>query len=398
MKQKVIFLIATDHGLLQFGPLYEKLLEDNIFEPFFILVPNIQRELQGLFSIKLIDKAREKFGYKNIDFIFSVDDLKRMEPAYVFYQTTFSIQHPTCLPKDVSQFAKVCFVPYGFYLTDYTFNKLSLDFLANAHTLFFESPKSLEIMDQMLGHNIAKIAKSKTVISGLPKLEELRKFTVEFEKNPRQFDHLWKGKNTKRIIWAPHCSLLWNGSNPGFSTILNNLDYICEIFRQNKNLECVLRMHPFLEDALIRNQVFDETSLKQFLDFIDLQPNMRVDKSDNYFDLFVSSNAMITDGVSFLAEYALTKKPLLNTINNDGPSLNLLGESLRSNLYTAINNEEIKNFIHDVILNENDHMFETRSKNIDELIGVNHTGMVERIINFIKEDINSSSNAITIGV
>lgn len=157
-------------------------------------------------------------------------------------------------------------------------------------------------------------------------------------------------------------------------------------------------MHPFLEDALIRNQVFDETSLKQFLDFIDLQPNMRVDKSDNYFDLFVSSNAMITDGVSFLAEYALTKKPLLNTINNDGPSLNLLGESLRSNLYTAINNEEIKNFIHDVILNENDHMFETRSKNIDELIGVNHTGMVERIINFIKEDINSSSNAITIGV
>jgi hypothetical protein len=390
MKVKIIFLITTDHGLLQFGPLYEKLLQDEVFEPQFILVPNMQQELQGSFSINLIDKAREKFGYKNIDFIFSVDDLKRIKPAYVFYQTTFSIQHPTCLPKDVSTFAKVCFMPYGFYLTDYTFNKLSKEFLANAHTIFFESPKSLEVMDLILDAETAKIAKSKTVISGLPKLEELKKYTMEFEKNPRKFDYLWKGKNTKRIIWAPHWSLFWNGSPTGFCTLLNNLDYICEIFRHNKNLECVLRMHPFLEDALVRNKIFEEESLRQFLNFIDSQPNMRVDRSDNYFDLFVSSTAMITDGVSFLAEYSLTKKPLLNTINENGPELNPLGEAIRSNLYTAVNNIEIKDFIERVILNEDDFMQESRIKNIDDLIGVNSNGMVSRIVTHIKEDFKNS--------
>jgi len=391
MKETITFLIASDHGLLQFGPLYEKLLEDDIFKPQFILVPNAQRELAGEFSVKLIDKAREKFGYQNIDFIFSVTDLERLNPKYVFYQAIYNIQHPTCLPKDVSKFAKVCYMPYGFYITDHPFSDFSLDFLNNTHTLFFESPKSLVVMDQMLDPEIAKIAKEKTFISGLPKLEELNKHIVEFHKNPRKYDYLWKQKNTKRIIWSPHWSLIWRGVHPGFSTILNNLDYICETFRNNKNLECVLRMHPFLEDALVRNKIFEEQSLKQFLNFIDSQPNMRIDRSNNYFDLFASSDAMITDGVSFIAEYALTNKPLLNTININGPKFNSLGEEIRRNLYTASSNEEIKNFIERVVINEDDYQASERIKNINDLIGINKSGIVDRIVAYLKNDtINSN--------
>ena len=91
-----------------------------------------------------------------------------------------------------------------------------------------------------------------------------------------------------------------------------------------------------------------------------------------YHNLFMRSDAMILDSVSFLAEYLYVHKPLL-MLTRDGQYFNDFGKELMKVHYQAAgtDREAIEAFVADIVLDENDEKKEMREdffkQNLDYL-------------------------------
>ena len=102
-----------------------------------------------------------------------------------------------------------------------------------------------------------------------------------------------------------------------------------------------------------------------------------------YMDIIRSSDVMITDCASFLAEYLPTKKPLIRLINKDGISLNELGEKVSSEYYKSYDNDMLSQIFNEVVIKNNDYLKEKRLKLIDEIFDYK-TPAAQKIFDYIK--------------
>ena len=91
---------------------------------------------------------------------------------------------------------------------------------------------------------------------------------------------------------------------------------------------------------------------------------------------------MITDCGSFLAEYLPTKKPIMLLVNPKSSGYNEIGEKLVSSYYKAYKNNDIKDFIDNIVLNGNDYMLSNRVDNLC-LVQPNKEGAGKFIVNLI---------------
>ena len=105
---------------------------------------------------------------------------------------------------------------------------------------------------------------------------------------------------------------------------------------------------------------------KEYLKAWDDLPNARVIPDGDYYDMFLSSDTMILDCVSFLMEYQYTGKPLLMLLPETPRSLSEAGDKLVSVLYTARGNDydAIQTFV-DNMRNGNDILVEKRKEFFD---------------------------------
>ena len=248
-----------------------------------------------------------------------------------------------------------------------------------------------------LGENKFQSLKFKYEVSGSPKIESI----MSYKFKESECDNLWnlpKSPSRKRLIWAPHWTFEWNISEngipkKGYSQFMKYYKFFFNLAQNNKSIDLVLRAHPLTYSEIVRLGLLSANELERFLNEFNLLPNARVDdaisNNDSYLDLFFSSDAMITDGVTFLVEYPCTGKPLLHTIGTENPpNLNLLGERISKALYRAVNEEDIVNFINIVVFKERDYMKETRMKILEKELFFPSIG----VSNFIKEIIFKELN------
>jgi hypothetical protein len=301
-------------------------------------------------------------------------------------QTPYEIHHPTLKPQNVSSFTRICFIPYGYNLSSYVKEQYSSNLIKSCWKVFVESPMSLDVISEFFPREESETIKQKTQITGLPKMDFLKQFLDEYNADHKPFDKLWnypRLAKKKRIIWAPHWSVYW-GNTIGFCTFHIFATHMHSILQSNPDIDCVLRLHPMTINNLIQTRIFDMELSNQLMSVLESLPNLRIDNSLNYLDLFASSDALITDGISFLAEYAPTHKPILHTSNHGRPSLNCFGEALIANYYQAQSSCEIDQFIQDVILKNNDQMKEQRTNSIKNILGDCNTSVANTITNFLK--------------
>ena len=90
--------------------------------------------------------------------------------------------------------------------------------------------------------------------------------------------------------------------------------------------------------------------------------------SGDYFDIFKSSDLMITDCCSFLGEYLPSEKPLIRLKNPKAMKLNAFGERLTKEYYTSHNNDELKKLFNEIVINKNDYKKANRLKIANELM------------------------------
>jgi CDP-glycerol glycerophosphotransferase (TagB/SpsB family) len=140
--------------------------------------------------------------------------------------------------------------------------------------------------------------------TGSPKIDHLRR-------EAEQGKASWPLSGNKfKVVWAPHHSYSPHWYNFGvFSKIYNQM---LDFAKNNQDFEIVLRPHPFLWGTLIDRKVISVNELEAWRKSWDLLSNTYVDEDGSYAELFLATDVLVTDGISFLGEYPLvTGKPTI---------------------------------------------------------------------------------------
>ena len=199
------------------------------------------------------------------------------------------------------------------------------------------------------------------VVTGYPGIEQLIANRVATGED-------WKIKNNKlkRIIWAPHHSILPKDEYK-YASFLLFYDVMVELaHKYSDQVQFAFKPHPLLRNKL--EKVWGKEKTDKYYAEWEQMPNTTVVEGD-YVDLFLSSDAMIHDSGSFIAEYLYLNKPVMRTLNGiDLKTLhNGFGLQCLENHYMARNAEEIELFIQNVI-HDVDPMKEKRTQFIKDVL------------------------------
>jgi CDP-glycerol glycerophosphotransferase (TagB/SpsB family) len=101
--------------------------------------------------------------------------------------------------------------------------------------------------------------------------------------------------------------------------------------------------------------------------------------------MFLSSDLLITDCISFLTEYALTLKPVIHLRKNkQKDEFNSIVKKLDTSYYQVYSNEELEKIFNSLIKDNNDFLKEKRERNIDILN--TSTPASKKIYEYIKKE------------
>lgn len=111
---------------------------------------------------------------------------------------------------------------------------------------------------------------------------------------------------TPSILWAPHWSEKWVDGEPGFSTWKSTVHDVLAVARRNPSAQFIVRGHPLMkvggDDFRSRQATKSYNALLQL-------PNARLSTVSMKEDI-IESTALLTDGISIIAYYAATGKPM----------------------------------------------------------------------------------------
>jgi CDP-glycerol glycerophosphotransferase (TagB/SpsB family) len=151
----------------------------------------------------------------------------------------------------------------------------------------------------------------------------------------------WPIKGTGfRVVWAPHHSYSPHWLN--FGVFAKIKDQMLGFAKANPDIQIVLRPHPFLWGTLTDRKVIPSSALESWRSAWDELPNTAVDEDGSYAELFLATDILVTDGISFLAEYPLiTKKPTIFFENEGRWKFTAIGElaaesSIRVNTFAEL--------------------------------------------------------------
>jgi hypothetical protein len=128
-----------------------------------------------------------------------------------------------------------------------------------------------------------------------------------------------------RVVWAPHHSYSphWLNFGTFAQMFVEALDWATE----HPEIDVCLRPHPFMFGTLVEREVISDSDLDAWLAAWDALPNTSIDSISGPAELFVGCDVLLTDGISFLAEYPLvTGKPSVFIENQGHWEFSELGE------------------------------------------------------------------------
>lgn len=198
---------------------------------------------------------------------------------------------------------------------------------------------------------------------GYPKMDQF--YAAEF-----------KRRSTKKIIiYAPHHSV--NYTEFKSATFEDNYLAILELAKKHTDSTYwIYKPHPLLRPHSVVAEVFG--SVEEYDRYVEEWSNLEnadVVTSGDYFSIFKESDAMITDSVSFLAEYQFTHKPLL-LLESGKEQYNDFGNSILNILYKCPGDDisGIDSFIQDIVFG-NDDMREKRMAFFEENLSYRENSM-----------------------
>ena len=144
-----------------------------------------------------------------------------------------------------------------------------------------------------------------------------------------------------------------------------------EFAKVHPEISWVVKPHPKLSESAVGSGFF--SSVKAFENYLqawnDL-PNAQVFTGGYYQEIFATSDGLIHDSLSFIAEYQFTHKPMIYLTREDSTEFTELGEKILDVSYRVNGKdfEGIAALVQKVIIEGNDPLKEARQKVFDELL------------------------------
>ncbi|HEY0258736.1 MAG TPA: hypothetical protein VGC18_02690 [Lacisediminihabitans sp.] len=250
--------------------------------------------------------------------ITDVDELEahyaEKDPAAIFLQTPYPEHYPEWFWQS-SKRDRMCFAGYGATLSTWEQGLYQLPTLHNCRWLLAESEFNRR---KYIEHGNDP---SRIVVAGNPLMFELRS---RLSRAPAT-------ENTPTtLLWAPHWTSTWFENARGFSRWREAVGPLYDFFREHPAIRLLARPHPLLLEKFVEVSASDadpddtdEGTLRSLLAL----GNVTLSTS-TFVDDIIRSNALVTDGVSIIAYYSATGKPLAIMRDADSPPFNEVGEQL----------------------------------------------------------------------
>jgi len=370
-KIRVVFFVSQKQ-LWCSKSLYEKLNLNDYFEALVVVFPNNEDKINNKTST-----MKDNYGFFinhgiNVMNGYDFDNnnyfpASKFDPDIVFYDQPSPQIDKSLLWPNLSKSSLVCYIPYGYKIAPFYESHFNL-FLHNSSWLIFAESdwhkKQFIKYGSMNGRNVC--------VSGYPKLDEYNSAN-EIE-----------NRNFKRIIWAPHWSVL--NSNIGYSTFDENYNYFLKYASENPDIHWVFKPHQRLRHYLEEIGFMTKEEVENYYEQWDKLPNATFYNEANYINIFKDSDALITDCGSFLAEYLPTRNPILLLISKRNPGYNEIGTRLVECYYQATNIKLIEKFINEVVIEENDSLKDKRLSNL-KFVQPNSQGAGQFIVDYLQSQL-----------
>ena len=351
-KIKVGFILS-ENCKWGYQSLYDLFANDERFEAV-VLITLLTSVHKGIDKTR--QNSQENYDFfksrgMNVEYLYKdgcYQNLKKLNLDIVFYDQQWDLPEKY-KPSYLWKYLLPCICSYGFEVLHDTDN-----YFTKFHAFLFRSFIEHE-MNYKRYQKYNKFAKDNCVIVGYPKLD------VYLDKKEIRCD-LWKDPNKFKVIYAPHHSF---DNELKMATFLENHNEILELAKANPDTTWIFKPHPRLKFALLKMNIMTEEEIDNY--YKEWAKIGAIYNQGDYFDIFRTSDLMITDCCSFLAEYLPTEKPLIRLVNHKSKPLNFLGDKIISQYYYAHNIEDLKIHFNE-LKNNNDYKKEARKKLIPEVI------------------------------
>ena len=354
--------------------IFERMLKSDLFEPYFIVNPDVSRSYENLIEQyeKTIKMLSEKYGTERVllgynietkqftDYSKDFDMMNTNNPYDVMAHMYFKIKYWG--RKGVPIFYISYFYMGRCPVTAENFSQPQFNYIWK---IFVENESAVSIAKEV------ELIKGKNVIlSGYPKMDEYNSLKVENNKK-------------KIVVIAPHHTIYDNGWI-SVGSFLETNEIIKKLPKMFPQIDFVFRPHPILFETLKRTWTKAEIDswLKEFLS----NENTSYSTEGNYLQLFKNSSALIHDCGSYMAEYSYTGKPCAfmfkSTLDLD-QSLTSFGKKCIENHYSLKREEDFINFIQDVVVNEKDLRKQERDEFAKNNVMINYPKATDFIMGYL---------------
>lgn len=332
---RVLFIIHFAENWNTIRPLILAMLEAPDFDPIVVTVdasflgelPSGENELHLLLEKEKIAHLR----WQKMDGEFNKHLLHYLDPDVVFRQSAWDGSVPDALRTPETSTKRICYIPYTLDLTEDSKQTLNLEMHHAAWRIFVPSELHVKYFREK-----SLIGGRNAVAVGHPGLDSIVDRLPSGGEWP-----IAESANTYRVIWAPHHSI--NSSWLGFATFPFVYKDILTLARKEQHIQFVFRAHKLLFRIIEQSGVMTSEEFGNFLEDWRALPNACIDTSADYRDLFAASDLLLTDGISFLAEYQVVGKPII-FVERDGHSpFNIFGKRVYQGLYIVRSGSEAVN-------------------------------------------------------
>lgn len=358
-------------------PLYNLMLSSHIFEPVIVLIPDALREKENFIG-SLIEQERALGEIANElqwgvdrDSAVVLDAFRDMD--LICFSTPYA-EMTLDLHSIASLTARgklVFYINYSFGVSVYDLNFLHLGHITRLWKVFLPTRYHAKRWQK---YN--PVLKDRIIVSGYPKLDLLLSGkTVITHESQR-----------KRVILAPHHSVDTHSSDWSLGDFLLLADRYAEIPTMFPSLDFIFRPHPLLRNKLENNPSWGKDRTADYFSFLESQPNVEIDLTGNYTELFLSSDAMIHNSGSFLAEYLFTGKPagfMIQDVRLLKKSLNPYGLKCLKSHHALNSTKDVKNFIEKTVIGGKDSLKWRRAPLVDEYVAAATPSASEKILEHI---------------
>jgi CDP-glycerol glycerophosphotransferase (TagB/SpsB family) len=200
---------------------------------------------------------------------------------------------------------------------------------------------------------------------------------------------IWKRAGArKKIIWAPHHTIQESDTETNHSNFLRLADIMIYLAKKYSEVAYfVFKPHPNLRRQLSILKEWGHEKTQKYYEQWELLENGHLEDGD-YLALFIGSDALIHDSVSFMAEYIYTLKPCCYIVKNQNQLdkfLNTFGRRLLDLHDLSYSTDDIEKFIVSIVSNASDKKYVHKCAFLSEvLLPANERSAVKNILSDIE--------------